>query len=115
MKKVYKIIAIMTIVITILSLTTLSYGFGVGDLTGTQDVEVASLKKAGNTIITVITTVGIVISVVMLIVIGIKYMMGSTSEKAEYKKSLLPYVIGAGILFAASSIAQIIYELAIKL
>ncbi len=115
MKKVEKIIAIIAISIVIISLTTLSYGFGISDLKGTQDVQVAGLKAAGNTMITVITTIGIVISVVMLIIIGIKYMMGSTSEKAEYKKSLIPYVIGAGILFSASSIAQIIYNLAIEM
>lgn len=115
MKKIYKILTIIVISITILSLTTISYGFGIKDLTGTQDEQVAGLKSAGNTMITVITTIGIVISVVILIVIGIKYMMGSTAEKAEYKKSLMPYVIGAGILFSASSIAQIIYDLAIKM
>ena len=42
-------------------------------------------------------------------------MMGSTDEKAEYKKSMLPYVIGAVLVFAASSIASVIYNLAIKL
>lgn len=115
MKKMYKILTIIVISITILSLTTICYGFGIKDLTGTQDVQVAGLKSAGNTMLTVITTIGIVISVVILIVIGIKYMMGSTAEKAEYKKSLMPYVIGAGILFSASSIAQIIYDLAIKM
>lgn len=115
MKKIEKVITIFVISMVIISLTTLSYGFGISDLKGTQDVQVAGLKSAGNTMITIITTVGIVISVVMLIVIGIKYMVGSTSEKAEYKKSLMPYVIGAGILFSASSIAQIIYNLAIKM
>lgn len=114
MKKISKIIMTILLVVMIISLATISYGFGLSDLSGTQK-EADTLKTAGNKIITVITTVGIVISVVMLIVIGIKYMMGSTSEKAEYKKTLIPYVIGAGILFAASSIAQIIYELAIKL
>ena len=40
-------------------------------------------------------------------------MMGSTEERAEYKKSMLPYVIGAVILFAASTFAQVIYKFAI--
>ena len=45
----------------------------------------------------------------MLVVIGIKYMMGSAEEKAEYKKTLMPYIIGAALVFAASAIAGIIY------
>ena len=36
-------------------------------------------------------------------------MMGSAEEKAEYKKTLVPYVIGAGLVFAASTIAGVIY------
>lgn len=109
MKKRNKIIAIIMLIITILSLTTISYGFGVGDLKGTQ-TQTAKLTKAGNMVMQVILTIGITVSVIVLIVLGIKYMMGSAEEKAEYKKTLMPYVIGAGLVFAASSIAQIVYS-----
>ncbi len=115
MKLKYRIICVIILIVSLFAFSTISYGFGISDLTGTQDVQVASLKKAGNTMLTVITAVGIVISVVILIILGIKYMLGSVAEKAEYKKTLLPYVIGAGILFSASVIAQIIYEFAIKI
>ena len=37
-------------------------------------------------------------------------MMGSAEEKAEYKKTLLPYVIGAALVFAASTIATVVYN-----
>ena len=46
----------------------------------------------------------------MLTVIGIKYLMGSAEEKADYKKSLMPYVVGAALVFTASVFAQAIYE-----
>lgn len=114
MKKINKIVSILLLSIMVLSFATISYGFGVGDLTGTQ-TQVEPLKKAGNQLVTVITTIGVVVSVVVLIILGIKYMVGSTEEKAEYKKSLMPYVIGAGLVFGASAIAQIIYELAIQI
>lgn len=116
MRKKNSMIAIVILVITIVFFATVSYGFGVDELTGTQtQTEVTSLKKAGNGIVKVISTIGVVVSVVMLIVLGIKYMMGSVQEKAEYKKTLLPYVIGAALVFAASMMAQRIYELAIQL
>lgn len=109
---------ILTIMITMIIITTLfvtiSYGFGIENLTGTQQ-ETETLKKAGNNVIKVITTIGTVLSVVMLIVLGIKYMMGSVEEKAEYKKTLMPYIIGATLVFSASVIAQIIYNVAIQL
>lgn len=37
-------------------------------------------------------------------------MMGSAEEKAEYKKTLMPYFIGAVLIFAASAFAQAIYS-----
>ena len=42
-------------------------------------------------------------------------MMGSLEERAEYKKTLMPYVIGAVMMFAASSLVNIIYNIAINL
>ena len=64
-------------------------------------------EKAGN-IVGIIVTVGVVASAITLLVLGIKYMLGSVSEKAEYKKSMLPYIIGAFLLFSASIIVNII-------
>ena len=45
------------------------------------------------TILGVVQTVGSLIAIISLIVLGIKYMMGSVEEKAEYKKTLMPYFI----------------------
>lgn len=84
--------------------------FGVNDFTGTAVTD-SEAVNFGNQIITVITTIGIVISVIVLIVIGIKYMIGSIEEKAEYKKSMKPYIAGAICVFMASTIASLIYNL----
>ena len=48
-------------------------------------------------------------------VIGIKYMMGSAEEKAEYKKTMIPYLVGAVILFAAVNIAGVVVSMANKI
>ena len=75
--------------------------------TGTEGV-----TNIGNTIIGIVTVVGMVASVLVLVVLGIKYMMGSAEEKAEYKKTMIPYLIGAILVFAASAIAGIIRSIA---
>lgn len=94
----------------------ISNAMSVGDLTGTlTESETSDIKEIGNKSITVYTTIGSVVSVVTLIIIGIKYMMGSVEEKAEYKKTLMPYLIGALFIFAASTIAQVIYKVSIQL
>ena len=38
-------------------------------------------------------------------------MMGSVEEKATYKQTLLPYLIGAILLFTGSLIPQLIYDI----
>ena len=43
-------------------------------------------------------------------VLGIKYMMGSAEEKAEYKKTFIPYIVGALLLFAASALVGVLYN-----
>ena len=52
------------------------------------------------------------LAVIVLLVIGIKYMMGSASEKAEYKKTMIPYLVGAILIFGASAITKVVVGLA---
>lgn len=85
---------------------------GLGNLDLYQGGQATSSKlqeKAG-AILGVIQTIGAVVSVIMLIVIGIKYMLGSVEEKANYKKTLVPYVIGAFLLFTGTLLPQVIYK-----
>lgn len=111
-----KIIKILLIVIVLMSfLMTVCYGASVSvdNLKGNQkSLKDTDLVATGNVVIKVISTIGVVVSVIVLIIIGIKYMLGSVGEKAEYKKTLFPYIIGAILVFAASAIAQIIYNIA---
>lgn len=64
----------------------------------------------GSIIFGAIQGLGIGISVIVLLIIGIKYMMGSVEEKAEYKKSMIPYIIGVIFLACASSIPNLIKD-----
>lgn len=82
-----------------------NYGKIIGESEGFMD-------KAGK-VITVVQTVGSIASVVCLIVIGIKYMTGSVEEKAEYKKTLVPYVIGAALVFTITNLLSIVYHIAL--
>ena len=80
-------------------------------LNGNGNVQTNDLTKVGNNIVTIIQVVGIVIAVIVLLVVGIKYMMGSASEKAEYKKTMIPYIVGAVLIFAGTSLVRVIYSL----
>lgn len=111
MKKTIKIVLVAMILLTALTVTVNATTSGVapGSYTG-SGASVSSIEKVGNQIIQIVSTVGSIVSVIVLVVLGIKYMMGSAEEKAEYKKTLLPYIIGAGLVFAASAIAGIVFS-----
>lgn len=74
----------------------------------------AELNKIVDTILGLIYYIGVFLSVGTLMVIGIKYMTGSIEEKAQYKETMVPYVIGAVLLFAGINILKVIYDLVQK-
>ena len=80
-----------------------------------ENLPSGEIVSTGRKIVTILQTVGVVASVVVLIVIGLKYLLGSVEEKAGYKKSLMPYLVGAGLVFTASLIAQVAYDFFSKL
>ena len=66
--------------------------------------------EMGGTIVNVLATVGTVIAIVGIMILGIKYMMGSIEEKAEYKKTMIPYLVGCIFIFCIPRIVSIIYS-----
>lgn len=110
MKKLIKILPIILLVIVIMSsFSTVLAAKTPSSFTGT---DTSTFDNIGNRIIGLIQAIGTIVAVAILIVLGIKYMMGSAEEKAEYKKTLLPYLVGAILIFAASNLASIIYNFA---
>ena len=113
-KKMLKIVNICLIAMVIISTaSTAVFALEPGNLKAKNDVPGGTqIENVGSSIVGILQTVGIVLSVVILIVLGIKYMMGSAEEKAEYKKTMIPYLVGAILIFAASTIANVVYQFA---
>jgi len=53
--------------------------------------------------------VSIVAAVIIITIVGLKYMFGSLEEKAQYKKSMIPLVVGVSIVALATTITRIIF------
>lgn len=115
MKKIGIVLFVILTVALILFSNSMVYAFDVTNLTGKNSGQEDKINNFGQGIIKILATVGSILSVIVLVIIGIKYMLGSVEERAEYKKTLLPYVIGAVFVFGASNIASVIYNIAIKL
>ena len=112
-KNTMKIISVIAIIMTvIMSVSTVAFAFSPSDVNVNAGTNTNQIQNVGNSIATVIRTIGIIIAVIVLMVLGIKYMMGSAEEKAEYKKTMIPYVIGAVLLAAAVTIAGAVVEMA---
>ena len=106
-----KVMSILFITMAIISISLSCFALTPSDLTGSDNVTgTTQITSLGQSLVGILQVVGIVLSVIVLIVLGIKYMLGSAEEKSEYKKSMIPYIVGAALIFAASIFANVIYQ-----
>ena len=115
MKKTVKIITVVLLAIILISVTSNVFAGDAikpGDLSGKVSYgdSIALQTKAGK-IMGMIRNVAIVASVIVIMVLGVKYMLGSVEEKAEYKKTIIPYIIGIALLLSSSTIVKIIAKM----
>ena len=111
--KTLKIIAVLLIAIALITLSTTI----VRATTGFEAIEPKPAGTAGekvtNTagqILTIVRIVGMAVAVIMLTILGIKYVAASPNEKADYKKGMTVYVVGAVLLFGASALLSVIQK-----
>lgn len=117
MKKAIKIIISILCISLILSVLICETKAAVGlDAVDDPDSYIANdgdnskAKEIGNIIVWIVRTVGQTIAVIMLLVIGIKYILGSVEEKAEYKQTMWPYILGAILIFSGAALTDLIYS-----
>lgn len=109
MKKLDKVLSIVMIILMIAcTCTNVFAAITTSNIKSNMSIGNADTTMAniGSTIFTVVTNVAIILAVVVIAVLGVKYMMGSTEEKAEYKKSMVPYLVGAVLVFGAGAIGK---------
>lgn len=72
-----------------------------------QETELA--EKAG-VLLGVINVLGVVSAVIALVLLGMKYFLGSVQEKAEFKNSFGIYILGIVLLVLCTTLPNIIYN-----
>lgn len=75
----------------------------------TQEDSQKFVGKVG-VILGAVRNISVVISVIALMIIGIKYIFGSVEEKANYKQTLIPYVVGAVLVVSGTTLVSFIYN-----
>lgn len=117
MKKSMKIISILMMAIMMIMVATPVFA-DVDPGKAIDDVK-SKLSYGGNKdftakvgkIIGFLQWAGAIAGVLIITIFGIKYMMGSLEEKAEYKKTMIPFIVGAIVLIAAPQIAKLIFSI----
>ncbi len=78
---------------------------------GSIKYEDANLQKLSTTLYNMLLSVGVAIALIVGIIIGIKYMMASVEEKANYKQMLVPYFVGCIVVFGAFGIWKLVVSI----
>ncbi len=85
---------------------------GTSDMSGVDGNRISGTL---NNVIGLIQVAGTGISVVVVTMLGIKYILASPSEKADVKKQIAPILIGCVLLFGAVNLVAIVADFSLVL
>ena len=118
MKKTLKILSVVLLSVAMLFAFAQPVAFAANrDVNGT-----IALTENGNqmsnevgsidgTIINWIWGISIIVAIIVVMVIGIKFIIGGTQEKAEYKKSLMPVAVGVILVVFATTLVKFLFSM----
>lgn len=120
MKLISMVVVIMIMIFTLLSAVyEVKADFNPGNIinnvgteANTTDVDITSLNAKAGKILAYIRNIAVIAGVIVITILGVKYMTGSLEEKAEYKKSFIPLIVGIIVVMAATAIATTIFSIA---
>ena len=115
MKKSLKIVSIMMMAIMMIMVATPVFANSINvediiDKTKPTSVDTSSVQGLIGKILGFLQWGAIAGGVLIITILGIKYMMGSLEEKAEYKKSMIPLIVGIIVVMGASTIANVLFK-----
>ena len=119
-KKIKVSIVILLVVVILMSFKLIVYADSIEDNLDlfnpkSDQITESELKEKAEIILGVVNVVGIIVSVATIIIVGIKYLLGSVEEKAEYKKTMITYFIGAILIFSITTVSNVLYNIGASL
>lgn len=117
-----KSISILLIILLLISILCTNQVFAKEEATGIEGIK-SAMKDVGsapagyegsgtakviNTVIGILQVAGTGISLIVISMLGIKYILASPSDKADVKKNIMPILIGCVLLFAAVQIIAVV-------
>jgi len=118
MKKSIKIISILMMIAIILMASTSVFAadkLDAGtvlqkvDITTPTESDTSGVMDIVNKVLGYLQWAAIIATVIIVTILGIKYMMGSLEEKAAYKKSMIPLIVGCLVAIGATTITKFLF------
>lgn len=113
-KVLFKIaLTILVLIVVIANISTCfattPANFNFDDFDKTADSSLTTpVRDATGAILSVVRIVGTGVAIIILAVVGMKYMIASPGDRADFKKAAIQYVVGAVIVFGASNILTVL-------
>lgn len=106
------VLTILMAVFTVCTVSQVAFASSVIDSisANTTGVDSEGLVTIANNVLGLIQVAAAVATVILVAVFGFKFIMGSANEKADYQKSFIPLIVGVVVVFAATSIANLLFS-----
>lgn len=98
MKKIFSLLITLSLICS-----SISYALP-PDLNPSMSMPDSKIESIVPEILGLVRWIGYAVAIGMLIYIGIKYVMSAADEKANLKRASINYLIGAIVVFAASTV-----------
>lgn len=114
MKKSLKIFAVVLMaMLVVFSVSTFSYANSAKDVVtdinaDTTGIDSNGMKSIAGRVLGLLQIVSAILAVILIAYLGFKMVLGSANEKADVQKQFIPLIIGVTIVFAATSIANLL-------
>lgn len=82
-----------------------------GEWANAEVIPESSLENMSDMLFGALLVIAVIIAAIVGLVIGIKYMTGSISEKANIKEMLIPYIAGCIVIFGAFGIWRLVVNI----
>ena len=114
MKKSLKIFAVVLMaMLVVFSVSTFSYADSAKDVvTGINanmtGIDSSGMKSIAGRVLGLLQIVSAILAVILIAYLGFKMVLGYANENADVQKQFIPLIIGVIIVFAATSIANLL-------
>ena len=108
-KRMSKIVVALILIATIISAASMVFAVTVPEATNPTNTGLTT--TVGN-IMGIIEFICYAAAVILIVILGIKFMTAAPDAKAEIKKSAVIYVVGAVLVFAAGLLLNLIKNIA---